>query len=284
MDPIIEQEIMRKHNQADAFISLFFAGLDCVCYIVILTLFGFDFKTLKSPKLILSLLIALDAVLRIMNIYTDEYSKYFIKEFLFTLFSTIQFNMIITCFNLIFTDKSSENSLQSELEIKNKGMITGLFFLLIFSFKGIMDGYKLVSALQYICIIMGILIMSKDIDHKIEIFLTNFVKKESSFSSEHFLLNIPFYITIYLIINYIFELLSLLVEHKLYASYMIMICKIFKEVGKYLVFLLLIILYHIFSKYMLGEDYEFGTIEAKVSNDKSKVNNIYKEEEDYDDI
>ena len=278
MDPIIEQEIMRKHNQADAFISLFFAGLDGVCYIVILTLFGFDFKTLKSPKLILSLLIALDAVLRIMNIYTDEYSKYFIKELFFTLFSTTQFSMIISFLNLILTDRSM---MEDDLEIRNQGIITGLFFILVFSFKGIMNGYKLLSALQYICIIIGILILSKDIGRKIETFLSNIVKRDSSFTGENFLNNIPFFISIYLIIDYIFELLSLLVEHKLYASYMIMVCKTFKEVGKYLVYLLLITLYHTFKKYLLEEDYVFGNMKTK-GNEKSKVN-IYKDEEDYDD-
>ena len=95
MDPIIEEEIMKKHNQADAFISLFFAGLDAVCYIIILTLFGCDFKNLSSPKQKLSLLIVLDAVLRIFNMYSDEYSKYFVKEIFFTCFTTIQFTIII---------------------------------------------------------------------------------------------------------------------------------------------------------------------------------------------
>ena len=283
MDPIIEEQIMRNHNQADAFISLFFAGLDAVCYIIILTLFGCDFKSFKSPKQILSLLIVLDAVLRIINMYTDEYSKYFIKEFFFTLFSTIQFNLVITCLNLIFTDKSNENCLESDLEIRNQGMITGLFFILVFSFKGIMIGYKLVSALQFICIIMGILILSKHIGSKIELFLANILKKDSSFTGENFVNNMPFFISIYLIIDYILELLSLLVNHKLYASYMIMICKIFKEVGKYLVFLLLITMYHTFNKYLLEDDYGFGAIDTKLPSEKSKVS-IYKDEEDYDDV
>ena len=83
MDPIVEEEIMKKHNQADAFISLFLAGLDVVCYIIILTLFGCDFKNLSSPKQKLSSLIVLDAVLRIltctqMNIQNTLSRKYFL--------------------------------------------------------------------------------------------------------------------------------------------------------------------------------------------------------------
>ena len=108
MDPVIEEEIIKKHNEADAFISLFFAGLDAVCYIIILTLFGFDFKGISSPKQKLSLLIVLDAVLRIINMYTDEFSKYFIKELFFTLFSTIQFNMILSILNQVFSNRGNE--------------------------------------------------------------------------------------------------------------------------------------------------------------------------------
>ena len=286
MDPYIEEEIMRNHNQADAIISLFFAGLDAVCYIIIITLFGCDFNSFQSPKQKLTLLIVLDAVLRIINMYADEYSKYFIKEAFFSIFSTFQFNIIISCLNQIFTDKSIDSSLENDLEIRNIKLLTGLFFILIFSFKGIIISYKSISTLQYICIIIGIYILSKYMGGKIEIYLANVVKKDSSFSGENFVNNMPFFISIYFILNYCFELLSLLIEHKLYASYMTMLCKIFKEVGKYLVFLLLIIIYHIFNKYMVEEDFGFSTpptIDPKEhQTEKDKVV-IYKDEDEYDD-
>ena len=257
MDPYIEEEIMRNHNQADAFISLFFAGLDAVCYIIILILFGCDFNSFQSPKQKLTFLIVLDAILRIINMYTDEYSKYFVKEVFFCLFSTLQFNMIISCLNQIFTDKSVDKSLEAELVINKQYLFTGLFFVLVFSFKGIFMSYKLISTLQYICILFGIYIFSKYIGGKIEIYLANVVKKDSSFTGENFVNNMPFFISLYFMLYYCFELFSLLVDHKLYASYMIMICKIFKEVGKYLVFILLIIIYHIFNKYMIEVDFGF---------------------------
>ena len=273
MDPIIEEEIMRNHNQADAFISLFFAGLDAVCYVIILTLFGCDFNSFKSIKQKLSLLIVLDAVLRIINMYTDEYSKYFIKEVFFSLFSTIQFSIIISCLNQIFTDKCNDHSLESDLEIRNQNLFSILFFILVFSFKGIFQTYKLISTLQYICIIIGIYILSKYIGGKIEIYLANVVKKDSSFGGENFINNMPFFISIYFILNYCFELFSLLIEHKLYASYMIMLCKIFKEVGKYLVFLLLISIYHTFNKYMVEDDFGFSNNNANNPNNVNNVNN-----------
>ena len=282
MDPIIEEEIMKKHNQADAFISLFFAGLDAVCYIIILTLFGCDFKNLSSPKQKLSLLIVLDAVLRIFNMYSDEYSKYFVKEIFFTCFTTIQFTIIISLLNQIF-EKSSE-TFDADMKIGNQSFLTSLFFVLVFSFKGIFESYKLFSALQFICIMIGVFIMSKNIGGKIEEYLANITKKDASFGGENFINNMPFFISIYLVINYFLEILSLFIEHKLYASYMIMLCKIFKECGKYLIFLLLIILYYTYNKYIIDEFYDYGGNEPSSHTSGKGTVSVYKDEDEYDDV
>ena len=230
MDPIIEEEIIKKHNEADAFISLFFAGLDAVCYIIILVLFGFDFKGISSPKQKLSLLIVLDAVLRIINMYTDEFSKYFIKELFFTLFSTIQLSIILSILNQVFSGKGNE-MYDSDLEIKNQTALSIIFFVLCFSFKGILFSYKYISFIQFFCTIVGIYIMNRIIGSKLEMYLSNVSKKDSSFSGENFINNMPFFISIYFFIDYCFEIVSLLIDNKLYASYMIMVCKTFKEVG-----------------------------------------------------
>ena len=287
MDPLIEREIMEKHNQADAFISLFFAGLDAVCYLIIITLFGCEFN-LNSAKQKLSLLIILDAILRMINIYTDEYAKYWFKEIFLTSFSTGQFYIIISCLNQIFTERGNENSLESDLEIKNQNLITGIFFVLVFSFKGLLVSYKLLSTLQYICVIFSIYYFSKYVGNKILLFISNITKKHPSFIGAYFLNNLPFFISIYLILNYSFEIISLLIDHKLYASYMIMLCKIFKEVGKYLVFLLLIIINHSFNKYILDYDFGFSSSNGGITNIKSADNerkrvDIYKDEDEIDD-
>ena len=283
MDPIIEEEIMKNHNQADAFISLFFAGLDAVCYIVILTLFGCDYGSFNSPKQKLSLLIVIDAVLRIINMYTDEYSKYFIKEIFFSLFSTTQFFLIISFFQQIF-EKSSV-SFDTDLHIGNKGFLTILFFALNFSFKGILVSYRLLSALQFICIIIGVYIMSKYLGNKIESYLANITKKNPSFNGENFINNMPFFISIYFGINYCIEIFNLFIEHKLYDSYIIMFRKIFKECGKYLVFLLLITIYHTFCRYVSEDEAEFTTAETKEQPTTKKGNvTIYKDEDEYDDV
>lgn len=283
----IEREIMQKHNQADAFISLFFAGVDAVFYLIIITLFGCEYN-LNSPSQKLSVLVIIDAILRLIHMYTDEYSKHWYKETLLCSFSTTQFYMILTCLNQIFIDCSSNNSLENDLEIKNPNIITSIFFFLTFSFKGLLDSYKKLSAVQYLVIIGSIYYFYTYIGSRINTFLINMIKKHTSVIGENFLINAPFFICIYLILNYIFELISLLVDHKLYASYMIMLCRVFQEVGKYLVFLLLIIINHSFIEYM--KDYDYGydhntnnnEIKSK-DNERTKVN-IYKDEDEFDDV
>ena len=285
MDSFIEEEIKRNYNQAYVLISLFFAAIDTIFYIVIITLFKWNFTPFNYRKQKLSSLIFLDGVLRSFNMYTDEYSQYFIKELFFCLISTAEFYMIISCLNQIFTDKNVDNGLENDLKIRNEKAFTFVFFILIFSFKGIFETYKLLSTLQYICSIIGIYILFKYIGGKIEIYLDIVKKKNSSFTGQNFVNNMPFFISIYLIVNSCLEMFSLLVENKLYSSYMNMLCKLFKEVGKYLIFILLIIIYHIFNKYIIENDYM--SVNNKVpkgqQTEKSTVN-VYRDEEEYNGV
>ena len=107
-----------------------------IFYLIIITLFGYKFNLNSAPQK-LSLLIILDVILRMINMYTDKYAKYWLKEIFLTSFSTGQFYIILSCLNQIFTDKGNENSLENDLEIKNQNLITGIFFVLVYSFKGL---------------------------------------------------------------------------------------------------------------------------------------------------
>ena len=194
MNSIIEEEIMMNHNQADAFISLFFAGLDAVTYIVILTLFGCELKGCSSPKQKLSLFLILDGILRIINMYIDAYSKTFVQETVFSLIVTLQFYLTMSILEQIFLDKCNETILESELQIRNKTLFSFLFFCLVFSFKGLMTSYGLISCLQYICILVSITIFYKYIGNKIDLFLSNITKKNNQFHGQNFINNLPFFI------------------------------------------------------------------------------------------
>ena len=274
MSYIIDEEIMQNHNQAEAFISLFFAGLDVITYIVILTLFGFEFKSLDTPKQKLTIFLLLDGILRIINMYTDSYMQSFVREMVFSLIVTIQFYLSISILEQIFTDRSNESFLINELRIQNKYLFSFIFFCLVFSLKGLMTS-NFLSSIQYICILILISVFYKYIANKIDLFLTNISKKNNQFQGRNFINNLPFFVFLYFTIFYILQLCGLMIDNKLYESYMTMICTIFKEVGKYLNILLLIAIYHSFNKYIKDNEFVYETKPIQKDN---KVQ-VYKDDE-----
>ena len=274
MSYIIDEEIMQNHNQAEAFISLFFAGLDVITYIVILTLFGFEFKSLDSPKQKLTIFLLLDGILRIINMYTDSYMQSFVREMVLSLIVTLQFYLSISMLEQIFIDKSNESFLVNELQIKNKYLFSFIFFCLVFSLKGLMTS-NFLSSIQYICILILISVFYKYIANKIDLFLTNISKKNNQFQGRNFINNLPFFVFLYFTIFYILQLCGLMIDNKLYESYMTMICTIFKEVGKYLNILLLIAIYHSFNKYIKDNEFVYETKPIQKDN---KVQ-VYKDDE-----
>jgi hypothetical protein len=274
MNSEVYEEIMQNHNQAEAFISLFFAGLDVITYIVILTLFGFEFKSLDSPKQKLTMFLLLDGILRIINMYTDSYMQSFVREMVLSLIVTLQFYLSISMLEQIFIDKSNESFLVNELQIKNKYLFSFIFFCLVFSLKGLMTS-NFLSSIQYICILILISVFYKYIANKIDLFLTNISKKNNQFQGRNFINNLPFFVFLYFTIFYILQLCGLMIDNKLYESYMTMICTIFKEVGKYLNILLLIAIYHSFNKYIKENEFVYETKPIQKDN---KVQ-VYKDDE-----
>ena len=278
MESVIDEEIIDNHNKAGAFISLFFLGLDAIIYIITFTLFSCELKNLSAPKQKIYLFIILDGLLRLINIYVDAFRKSFIQETTFTLISTIQFHLALSLLDQIFTDQRNDSYMASELQIRNINLFSFLFFCLVFSFKGILVSFGLISSIQYICIFITLSVFYKYINNKIDIYLTNIQKNNNQFTNKNFIINLPFFIYIYLVINYILRLFGLMSENKLYESYMSMICTIFKEVGKYLVILLMISLYNTFNKYVRINEHTYNPQPTKPV-EKQKVQ-VYKDEDE----
>ena len=155
MDQDIEEEIIRKHDQADAFISLFFAAIDTIFYIIILILFGWEFKNTFSPKQQLSLLIMLDAIIRIINLYATSFKYSFSTEFFTTCLATFQFYLIVNLLNLILIDKRNPNYSENS-GIRNINIYVCIFFFSSFVF----NFSKIISLLQYICTIGAIILFA----------------------------------------------------------------------------------------------------------------------------
>lgn len=279
MEETILEEISQKHNEANAFISLFFAGSDAIIYIIILFLFGWEYKNSDSPKQKLSFLIILDAFLRIITVFTDVYSKSFIKELFFSSFAAIQFYTIIIFINQMFNEKNHEYNLEINSEMGNAKLLTCIFFPLIFSFKAIMSSYKLLSIIQYTFIIVAAYIISNYVEKRMKNFFFIIMEKNAQFGNLIYISNFPYFISLYIMINYFIEILALLVSNNLLAVYIDMICLIFKESVKYLVIILLIMINYTFDKYSTYSDLDFNNQSKNDDSETTKVE-VYKDEEE----
>jgi len=279
LEETILEEISQKHNEANAFISLFFAGSDAIIYIIILFLFGWEYKNSDSPKQKLSFLIILDAFLRIITVFTDVYSKSFIKELFFSSFAAIQFYTIIIFINQMFNEKNHEYNLEINSEMGNAKLLTCIFFPLIFSFKAIMSSYKLLSIIQYTFIIVAAYIISNYVEKRMKNFFFIIMEKNAQFGNLIYISNFPYFISMYIMINYFIEILALLVSNNLLAVYIDMICLIFKESVKYLVIILLIMINYTFDKYSTYSDLDFNNQSKNDDSETTKVE-VYKDEEE----
>jgi hypothetical protein len=220
-----------------------------------------------------------DAFLRIFNVFTDLYSKSFLKELLFSSLASIQFYTIIIFINQIFTEKNHEYNLEINSEMGNAKLLTGIFFPLIFSFKAVMSYYKIFSIIQYSLIILGAFGISKYGQKRMDNFFVNIIVKNGQFSNLTYISSFLTYISIYIIINYVMEIIGILISNSLYAVYIDMICMVFKESVKYLVIIMLIIIYYYFNKYSSYKDLDSKNQPKNEISESTKIN-IYKDEEE----
>ena len=110
-------------------------------------------------------------------------------------------------------------------------------------------------------------------------FFANILLKNGQFNNLTYTSSFPNYISIYIIINYFMEIIGLLISNSLYAVYIDMICMVFKESAKYLVIIMLIIIYYSFIKLSTYQHIESNNQPKNEVSESTKVN-IYKDEEE----
>jgi hypothetical protein len=256
MDSDIEEEIIQKHNQAEVFISLFFAAVDIIGYITILIQFGCAFK--KACSLIQKLygLIILDGVLRIINLEITSFVYSFPKEILMSIFATIQFYLIINILFAIFEDKRIQNVSAGYMGIlEDKILLLCCFFFcsLVFIFS------KMFSLIQYISCLCALCGFGYMMNKKTNLFLESVSQKYKNFKTRYFIQNLILFTGFYFFIYYVIKILSLFIENPLYCSYIQMTYDVFKEIGKYLAFIFVSIILYLYNKYIYTEDNDFQT-------------------------
>ena len=267
-----EEEIGHRHDQAELFLSLFFAGIDFIIYISIITLFGCQFKNSFSHKIKLNLLIILDVILRIITLFTSSFTYSLQKEICITTFSTLQFILIINLLNQIYKDKNVSNSMDTG--INNKFLCSILFcgFTIVLNFS------KIISLVQYALAIISLIIFGYIVGSKNTLFLKGIFKKNPNFYGKNFTYNLPLFIGIYFFVHYVLKILGLFIDNPLYCSYMEMACDLFKEVGKYLTFVLVISVYYLYNKYVKDINFSFvnessiqSTVNEQLPKEKEKL-------------
>ena len=250
MNKRIYEEIVQKHDTAEAILSLFFAVIDAITYLLITYIFGCEIqKRFFEHRQKLSFLILLDALLRILKIYITSFIYSLIKEILITFLVTLQFYLIISLLNEIFTDKSMERLLDN-LEIQDIYLTCAFFFM----FAIVIDNTK-ISLVQYTLAIIALIGYGYYLSSKIQIFLNIIAKKNPDYIGRVFTSSVSSFIVVYLIIFYVCKIIRVLLENQLYCSYMEMGSDIFKEVGKYLSFALVISIYYLYIDYIKEDDY-----------------------------
>ena len=265
----IIEEINQKHELAEILFSLFLASIDILLYLVIICLFGCNFtEKCISIRIKISLLIILDICFRIINLYLTSFTYSLNTEIIFTSFSTIQFLLILIILNKIFQDKNI--SVSDRGEIKFPVLTSILFFILSFKLKD----FLLCSLIQYILAIFSILVYTYYIKGNINKFLSSVEKKNSNFETKIFIYNLPLFIMLYFVIHSFLKIIVFLVENLLYISYIEMASDLFKEVGKYLCFGMLIAIYYLYNKYIKEEDYDTDTDSNHGSVNISNISSI----------
>ena len=250
MEARIINEIMEKHLKADATISLFFIGLDTLFYILILLLIGCGFRNFFSPKQMLSQVLLFDVLLRIFSLYFNKFEYELLNELVFSCFSTLQFFYLNTILKKMFKDDYYDG--RESIEIKHPFLFSLAFLFLTFTLKV----PKMVSIIQYSIGIVAVMAYAYYIQSRVSLFINNLERKRFDISCKNISLNMTYLVALYFIIFQALKICTLFIEHKLYYSYMLMACDIFKEGGKFLLFGLMMILVNSFNKYIKDEEGE----------------------------
>ena len=256
MEARIIHEIMEKHLKADATISLFFIGLDTLFYILILLLIGCGFKNFFSPKQMLSQVLLLDVLLRIFTLYYNKFEYELLNEVVFSCFSTLQFFYLNTILKKMFKDDYYDG--RESIEIKHPFLFSLVFLILTFT----SNLPKIVSIVQYGVGIVVVMAYAYYIQSRVSLFINNLERKRFDISCKNISLNMTYLVALYFIIFQALKICTLFIEHKLYYSYMLMACDIFKEGGKFLLFGLMMILVNSFNKFIKDEEGD-NTIEKE---------------------
>ena len=125
------------------------------------------------------------------------------------------------------------------------------------------------SFIQYILAIVSLYLYGNNAINKLLLFINGVAtKNQYIYQNQYYIQVIPSFSLMYYYIYYLSKIIGLFFENVLLQSYIEIFGDIFKEVGKYLIFVILIFINFLYHKYIKEDEYEV------VSNENyDKINN-----------
>ena len=233
---LIDQTIDENHRIAYRIIQFFFSIID----FFLIFLFLCITKCYLNTILKLFTIMVLDVLVRVMELSNYFFINSFLKELLLSLFSSIQFFLIISYINNSF--------MNSTFSINQNGISTGeyvlftfAFGLIVFPFETFMfNGSSLFFIFKSFLIFTSIYLFYTYFMNKYKDYLESLSEKAQQNVIMFSILKNMLSLSLYSFSSICFvKLLKLALNDKLYVSYLEMGLISLKEAGKYAVFILL---------------------------------------------
>ena len=266
---------IKEINETEMFSSIIFLVVNILILLLFLCFFGCKVrKYIIKQKLFL--LIIVDIFLRVVSIgyitlftsfFNSFYLYLFIKEFIFSLLIACQIILFYSFFNALFSKKNINIDAKC-FNIEHKLLYTFVFFGFIFKYKTREEEYrKILYRINYIVNILYIFCFYTYVRRNTKKFFSQISDDSSRYLKiKRIINNFQFLDCLFFNIYYILKIITLYLKNDLYIKYIDLASVLPKEIGKYLCFISLGLIYYVYNKYFPKETEYTNDIEKNVEN------------------
>ena len=259
MDSIYILESKEYFQKFNIIISYFFIILDFIFYIIISLILKSKSNSISLLKYKFYILLITDIIYLISFIKTYFLITSFSKELLLTLLPSCQFYIILSFLQDISNKiKSSENNFEKLYPFRK----STYFFFLIFPYEKFAHGFIQIIFLCENLVILGGLFKIygylRNKVYEITLVLRNIKQKNEFIFTllEYKTVNPLIFFSFY----YVMNIVSIFVENPINCIYLNILLIIVKELGKYLIFVLLGLIIYSLEKYLFNYEKSNKTI------------------------
>ena len=277
MNTILKVEAIEKFNLIDISLSYFLVFVNFIFYIILSYILKSKNKTILLLKYELFILFIIDIIYRISYLKTKFSIALFPKELILSLLQSAEFFCILHFLNEIPQKiKISKEEKEKDFENLEPFHNSTLFFFIIFSYDKFSLGFKnIIFLIENLLIIGGIFKIYGLLRNKVmEIILiiTNNRKDIKNKFIISLIENIIINPLILFSLYYITKIVTIFIGNQIVLSFMNIISIYVKELSKYLVFVLLIIILYSLDKYVFNNKKEDKETSEKTV--KIKINQV----------